>query len=74
MWNEVILVAIGPSQGSPEGLYMEAADEDTLTKEVVVRNFDGVNPRFTADPTFSIYVVNPRLSTIPLSSFGTLFP
>ncbi len=74
MWNEVILVAIGPSQGSPEGLYMEAADEDTLTKEVVVRNFDGVNPRFAVDPTFSIYVVNPRLSTIPLSSFGTLFP
>lgn len=69
-WNKVILVAVGPCQGSPEGLYGE--DGSTAPpKDVVIRAFDQPGSRFAMDPTLSIYNVAPRVSIGSLSGFAT---
>ena len=68
VWNKVILVAIGPRLGTPEGLYSEA--ESSLPKDVVLRDYGQQGSRFALDPTFSIYNVNPRISIGSLSGFA----
>jgi hypothetical protein len=72
VWNKVILVAVGPCLGTPEGLYSEA--ESNLPKDVVTRDYGQPGSRFALDPTFSIYNVSPRTSIGSLSGFATGLP
>jgi len=73
VWNKVVLVAIGPRQGTPEGLYSEA-ESNLLPKDVVLRDFGQQGSRLAMDPTYSIYSVSPRVSVGSLSGFGTGIP
>jgi hypothetical protein len=73
VWNKVILVAVGPRLGTPEGLYSEA-ESNLRDKEVVLRDYGQPGCRFALDPTFSIYNRPPRTSIGSLSGFATGLP
>lgn len=73
VWSKVILVAIGPRLGTPEGLYSET-ENNLQPKDVVIRDFGQPAGRFALDPTFSIYNRAPRTSMGTLSGFATTIP
>jgi predicted double-glycine peptidase len=72
VWQKVILVAVGPCLGAPEGLYSEA-ENSLRSKDVVIRDFGQSSYRFALDPTLSIYNVAPRSSMGTLSGFANVF-
>jgi uncharacterized protein len=69
-WNKVILVAVGPRLGTPEGLYSET-ESNLRPKDVVTRDYGQTASRFALDPTFRIYDRAPRGSVGTLSGFAT---
>lgn len=63
-WQKVILVVVGPTIGSPEGLYSEA-DEVVLPKDQVIRAAGVMGSRFSMDPTMAIWTSQRFGDTIP---------
>jgi predicted double-glycine peptidase len=70
VWNKVILVAVGPRLGTPEGLYSET-ENNLQPKDVVIRDYGQPASRFVLDPTLSIFNRTPRASIGSLSGFAT---
>jgi len=70
IWSKVILVAIGPRVGTPEGLYCGTEGNPQL-KDVVIRDNGQLASRFALDPTFSIYNRSPLASIGSLSGIAT---
>jgi predicted double-glycine peptidase len=66
-WDQAILVLFGPCQGTPEGLFCEAADE-YLFKDQALRYEALLGHRFAMDPANTmIYVTHfPDQTSIPM--------
>jgi predicted double-glycine peptidase len=73
VWSKVILVAVGPCLGTPEGLYSET-ESNLQPKGAIMRDYGQPGCRFALDPTFSIFNVSPRVSIGTLSGFATGLP
>jgi len=64
VWQKVILVVVGPTIGTPEGLYCET-DAVGLPKDQVLRAEGVMGYRFSMDPTTAIWSKQRFGETIP---------